>query len=106
MKHEEILKFGEIQYLKGRLDELNKSYNPNSISSENRLIDYRISKYEDKLKNTDETAYFLYMTELKNRTISKDKSKKKIKQLLEDVLSEVKDVDLVNRINKQIDSYK
>jgi hypothetical protein len=106
MKHEEILKFGEIQYLKGRLDELNKIYTPNSISTENRITDYRISKYEEKLRNTDETAYFLYMTELKNRTISKEKSKNKIKTLLQDILSEVKDDDLVKRINNQIESYK
>jgi hypothetical protein len=46
MTYEEILKFGEIQYLKGRLDELYKGYVPNSIEKDNRILDSRITKYE------------------------------------------------------------
>ena len=40
----------EIQYLKGRLDELYKGYVPNYTSTSNRIVDTRISKYENKLK--------------------------------------------------------
>ena len=46
----------EIQYLKGRLDELYKGYVPNSNSSNNRYVDSRISKYENKLREIDEIA--------------------------------------------------
>ena len=44
----------EIQYLKGRIDELYKGYVPNYTSTNNRIVDTRISKYENKLKETDE----------------------------------------------------
>ena len=49
MKHETISKLMEIQYLKGRLDELYKGYVPNNSTTDNRIVDSRISKYEDKL---------------------------------------------------------
>jgi hypothetical protein len=105
MTYEEILKYGEIQYLKGRLDELNKTYMPGLISTDNRVVDYRISKYEEKLKNTDEISFYLYQTELKNRNYSKEKSKKNIKKLLEDIISHVNDKGIIERIEKQINSY-
>lgn len=105
MTNDEILKYGEIQYLKGRLDELYKGYVPNEISKENRIIDSRISKYEDKLKQTDEISYHLYQAELKNRMFSKEKSKKHIKELLEEVLTHVENKELNERIIKQIEKY-
>jgi hypothetical protein len=105
MTYEEILKYGEIQYLKGRLDELNKTYTPGVVSTNNRIIDSRISKYEDKLKNTDEISFYLYQTELKNRNYSKEKSKKQIKNLLQDILSHIENEELKNQIIKQIKKY-
>ena len=50
MTQEQINKLGEIQYLKGRLDELYKGFVPNDISIDNRIVDARISKYEEKFK--------------------------------------------------------
>ena len=51
MDYKDILRFGEIQYLMGRLDELYKGYVPISSTRDNRIVDSRISKYEDKLKS-------------------------------------------------------
>ena len=42
MTEKEILKLMEVQYLKGRLDELYKGYVPYSIETNNRIIDTRI----------------------------------------------------------------
>ena len=63
MTNSEINKLMEIQYLKGRLDELYKSYSPNKQSHNNRVVDARISKYEDKLRNIDEIVFYLYQVE-------------------------------------------
>ena len=70
MDYKDIMKFGEIQYLKGRLDELHKGYVPNTINKENRIVDSRISKYEDKLKSLDEISY-LVLTQAKELTGSR-----------------------------------
>jgi hypothetical protein len=105
MKYEDILRYGEIQYLKGRLDELNKGYVPRSTSTNNRIVDSRISKYEEKLKQTDEVAFYLYQTEIKNRIFSKNRGKKEIKSLLVDVLSHIEDETIKERIINQIDKY-
>jgi len=105
MTHEEILTFGEVQYLKGRLDELYKGYVPNSIEKENRIIDSRISKYEEKLKNTDEFSYYLYQTEKRNVMFSKEKGKKYIKELLTDITNYVDDQEILNKIKTQIEKY-
>ena len=98
MTYEEILKFGEIQYLKGRLDELYKGYVPRGMSTDNRIVDSRISKYEEKLKNTDEISFYLYMTEKKNIFFSKEKNKKEIKDLLSEVSEHIDDNMLFNKI--------
>ena len=66
MEHNEINKLMEIQYLKGRLDELYKGYVPHMSSTSNRIVDSRISKYEAKLKSIDEIAYYLYHVERQN----------------------------------------
>ena len=59
MEYKEIQKLLEIQYLKGRLDELYKGFVPHNNSTSSRTVDSRISKYEDKLKSIDEIAYHL-----------------------------------------------
>jgi hypothetical protein len=105
MTNEEIYKFGEIQYLKGRLDELNKGYVPHSMTRDNRIVDSRISKYEDKLKNTDEISYYLYQTELGSKRFSKERSKKHIKSLLEEVLTHIDNEEIKNKILNQIEKY-
>ena len=73
MTEKEILKLMEVQYLKGRLDELYKGYVPYSIETSNRIVDSRISKYENKLKQTDEASYIQYRLERENLEIARKK---------------------------------
>jgi tRNA U34 5-methylaminomethyl-2-thiouridine-forming methyltransferase MnmC len=112
MEYSEIHKLMEIQYLTGRLDELYKGYVPNYNQTNNRIVDTRISKYEDKLKNLDPVAFHLYKVQHKNVTMAKRKSKAKIASLL----STIKDVlinefgceednKLVQQINQQLNTY-
>ena len=105
MTPHEIDKLMEIQYLKGRLDELYKGYVPHNTSTSNRIVDSRISKYEDKLKSTDEIAFRLYMVEKQNRMYAKSKSKVRIKELLEEILPHITDTQLSAKIQKQLDRY-
>ena len=105
MNYRDIMKFGEIQYLKGRLDELYKGYVPNFNSTENRTVDSRISKYENKLKNLDIISYYTYQVEKENRLYSKSKSKSQIKGFLENIRNFVDNEEIINDINKQIDKY-
>lgn len=102
----EIQKFGEIQYLKGRLDELHKAYPTITNMDRSRKIDARISKYYKKLKDLDEVAYQLYMVEQQNRMHSKERSKKEIKNLLEEIIGteNIDNKDLVEKIKSKIDS--
>ena len=106
MNYETISKLMEIQYLKGRLDELYKGYVPNNSTTDNRIVDSRISKYEEKLKNIDETAFYLYHVERENIRFSKQKSKEKIKDLLEEVLPMVYNDTLKEKIENQLNTYK
>jgi len=106
MTFEEISKLMEIQYLKGRLDELYKGYVPHNSSTNNRIVDFRISKYEDKLKNIDEIAFHLYQVERVNQRFSKTKGKEKIKELLEEVLPSIYNDTLKEKIEKQLNTYK
>jgi hypothetical protein len=106
MTTQEIEKYGEIQYLKGRLDELYKSYIPGQPSHTNRVVDARISKYENKLKNIDEVAFHLYQVERKNIRISKEKSKKIMEGLFNEILFHVKDELVVEKIEEQIKRYE
>lgn len=68
MTEEDWKKFGEIQYLKGRLDELFKldrvlgHLDMNSL----RVLDARTVKYLDKLRRVDPMAYHLYHIEREN----------------------------------------
>lgn len=105
MSTQEIEKYGEIQYLKGRLDELYKSYTPGKSTHNNRVVDARISKYENKLKNIDEVAFHLYQVERKNIRISKQKSKQLMEQLFNEILFHVKDELVVEKIEEQIKRY-
>jgi hypothetical protein len=102
----EIEKYGEIQYLKGRLDELHKAYPTITNMERSRKLDGRISKYYKKLKDLDEVAYHLYMVEQQNRLHSKERSKKDIKQLLEEIINteDISDKELMDKITKKIDS--
>ena len=105
MDYKDILRFGEIQYLTGRLDELYKGYVPISTSRDNRIVDSRISKYEDKLRSIDEVAFYLYVTEKRNKLFSKDKGKREMKELLVKCLEHINDEDVINEIKKQIEKY-
>lgn len=105
MEYDKIMKFGEIQYLRGRLDELQKGYVPHNNSTDNRIVDSRISKYEDKLKNIDEISFYLYQVEKGNRLYSKSKSKKEMKVLLNKILNFVDNEEIINEITKQIEKY-
>lgn len=105
MIEQEIEKYGEIQYLKGRLDELYKSYSPGIQSHNNRVVDARISKYEKKLKDLDEVAFHLYQVERKNIRFSKQKSKERMEQLLNEILFHVKDELVIQKIEEQIKKY-
>ena len=105
MTREQINKLGEIQYLKGRLDELYKGFVPNDISTGNRIVDARISKYEEKFKKTDELAFWMYQMEKENRTFSKQKNKSKMKKLLQEIYENVEDDLLKSSILDQINRY-
>jgi hypothetical protein len=107
MTDQEIQKFGEIQYLKGRIDELNKALPTVYNMERQRKLDQRIEKYLQKLKKVDEVSFHLYQVELSNRFRSKEKSKKEIKDLLEQILTNetIINEDILKRIKKQIESY-
>jgi len=107
MTNEEIHKFGEIQYLKGRLDELHKAIQTITNLERQRKVDQRIEKYLGKLKKVDEVSYFLYMVELKTRLKSKKRSKKDIKSLLKEVLEVENGIndDLKEKILNKLESY-
>ena len=106
MTDKDISKFGEIQYLKGRLDELFKALPTVFDVSRSRKLDQRVEKYLQKLKNVDEVSFHLYQVELKTRRKSKERSKKEIKELLEEI-SETENIseELLDKIKKQIDKY-
>ena len=107
MTDQEIVKYGEIQYLKGRLDELFKAISTITNIDRKRKVDQRIEKYFNKLKKVDEVAFHLYNVELSNRQRSKEKSKNEIKDLLEQILinKNIMNEDILERIQKQIDRY-
>jgi len=106
MDYKSIHKLMEIQYLKGRLDELYKGYVPNSNSSNNRYVDSRISKYETKLKEIDEIAYHLYEVERTNVKFSKDKSKRDMKELLSEIMDVMNTSPLTPDVLTLIDKIK
>jgi hypothetical protein len=105
MTEKDIQKYGEIQYLRGRLDELHKAFPTVVDLHRSRKLDVRIQKYFDKLKELDEISYHLYLVELYSRQKSKERSKKQLKELLEEVLVNVGDPQLKEKIITQIEKY-
>lgn len=105
MDEKELHKLLEIQYLKGRLDELHKAFPTVTDLHRSRKLDFRIQKYYDKLKHTDEISYHLYQVERKNQQVSKDKSKKMMRDLLEEIIPHLTNLDLVDKIKNQISKY-
>ena len=112
MDYNELHKLMEIQYLTGRLDELYKGYVPNHTSTNMRIQDTRISKYETKLMNLDPVAFHLYKVQHKNVTMAKKKSKAKISALLSTIKDTLidefgceEDNKLVKQINEQLNTY-
>jgi hypothetical protein len=112
MDYKEIHKLMEIQYLTGRLDELYKGYVPGYNETNNRIVDTRISKYEDKLMNLDPIAFHLYKVQHNNVKFSKIKSQAKISALLSTIKSVLidefgceEDNKLVQQITKQLNTY-
>jgi len=84
MTEKEIYTFGEIQYLKGRLDELHKALPTISNIGRKRKLDQRIEKYFRKLYSVDKVSHHIYMIELKTRRRSKEKIEKELNQNKED----------------------
>jgi hypothetical protein len=105
MTEQQIQKYGEIQYLRGRLDELHKAIPTVWDISRQRKLDMRLEKYYDKLKEVDEISYHLYLVEINSRKKSKERGKKHIQGLLEEVLQRVEDIDLREKIISQIQKY-
>ena len=105
MTEQELHKLLEIQYLKGRLDELHKALPTITDLERSRKLDQRLDKYYNKLKAVDEIAYHLYQVEHLNQQISKDKSKKVMKQLLKRVVPHVTDNELIKELENQISKY-
>lgn len=107
MTEEEILKFGEIQYLKGRLDELYKAL-PTIVNMERRRkLDQRIEKYINKLKKVDEVAYRLYEVELIATHRVKVKGKRETENLLKEILhsGSITDEILIKKIKDKIETF-
>jgi hypothetical protein len=87
MNEQELHTLLEVQYLIGRIDELQTKAMPNiSNLHKSRMIDQRIEKYYNKLKKTSEIAYHMFSVEKKNRDVAKQKSKLEMKSLLEECL--------------------
>ena len=105
MTEHEIQRYGEIQYLKGRLDELHKAFPTVIDLHRSRKLDARIQKYYDKLKQVDEIVYHLYLVERANQAESKRKSKQHMKSLLEEIIPQLGDMELIHKIKTQIEKY-
>ena len=105
MNEQELHKLLEIQYLKGRIDELHKAIPTVTDLSRSRKLDQRLDKYYNKLKSIDEMAYHLYQVEHINQQISKKKSKDFMKELLEKIVPHISNSGLVHEIENQISKY-
>lgn len=111
MTEQELHKLLEVQYLKGRLDELEYKAKPQVYNLErSRKLDVRIDKYYNKLKNTSEIAYHLHNVERLNLRASKQKSQKNIKEILitakELLQAKYPDGEIIDVINKQLKTYE
>lgn len=105
MNEQTLHKLLEIQYLKGRLDELHKALPTITDLERSRKLDQRLDKYYNKLKAVDEVAYHLYQVEHINQAISKKKSKEYMKNLLTQVSSHIDNEELIEELKKQISKY-
>jgi hypothetical protein len=105
MNEHQLHKLLEIQYLKGRLDELHKALPTITDLGRSRKLDQRLDKYYNKLKAVDEIAYHLYQVEHTNQAISKKKSKEYMKNLLTQVSTHVNDAELIKELEYQISKY-
>ena len=112
MEPDTLEKLLEIQYLKGRLDELHKAFPTITNLDRSRKIDVRLSKYYNKLKSADVVAYHLYNNERNNTRFSKQKSKKEMSELLSDVVGVLNTIPvdnnvliLMERIKNQLTKY-
>ena len=106
MTEEEILKFGEIQYLKGRLDELYKAIPTVYNMERRRKLDQRIEKYITKLKKVDEVAYKLYEVQLNATHRVKVKGKLETENLLKEILltESITDENLIKKIKDKLET--
>ena len=105
MTEAEIHTLLEIQYLKGRIDELHKALPTITNLERKRKLDIRLDKYYTKLKETDEVAYHLFQVEKYNRDHSKRKGIQEIKDLLNEVYEKVEDPVLRIKIEEQLNKY-
>lgn len=106
MTEQEILKFGEIQYLKGRLDELYKAIPTITNMERRRKLDQRIEKYITKLKKVDEVAYRLYEVELNATHRVKVKGKLETENLFKEILQigQITDETIIKKIKDKIET--
>lgn len=105
MTEAEIHTLLEVQYLKGRIDELHKALPTITNLERKRKLDVRLDKYYQKLKDTDEIAYHLYQVEKVNRDHSKRKGIQEIQDLLNEVFDKVEDSVLRIKIQEQLNRY-
>ena len=105
MTEQDIIRYGEVQYLRGRLDELHKAFPTITNLERSRKLDARIQKYYDKLKATDEVAYCLYLVEFQTRRVSKERNKRKIGALLQEILKLEIPEEVKIKIIDQLDTY-
>ena len=105
MTEAEIHTLLEIQYLKGRIDELHKALPTITNLERKRKLDIRLDKYYTKLKETDEVAQHLFQVEKYNRDHSKRKGIQEIKDLLNEVYEKVEDPVLRIKIEEQLNKY-
>ena len=106
MDEKRLHKLLEIQYLKGRLDELHKAFPTVLDMNRSRKLDQRIQKYYNKLKSVDELAYHLYQVERTNSQFSKSKSKKEMVGLLSEIVDVFNTIELDNKSLILLDKIK
>ena len=106
MTDQDILKFGEIQYLKGRLDELYKAIPTVTNMDRRRKLDQRIEKYITKLKKVDEVAYRLYEVELNATHRVKVKGKLETENLFKEILltEQLTDETIIKKIKDKLET--
>lgn len=105
MTEKQIQTLLEVQYLKGRIDELHKAIPTITNLERKRKLDQRLDKYYTKLKIYDEMAYHLYQVERFNREHSKRKSIAEIKDILQEAYEHIENPVVRIRIAEQLNKY-